>query len=245
MIEINLIPDVKQELIRARMVRSAVISGAIVAIIAAAALVVVLSVYVFGVQALRSTVADAAIKKGSESLASVEDLSKMLTIQNQLTKMSALNDAKNVNSRVFDVLQAIIPPSPNEVQISSLVIDASEEAGGTITFEGQTPSYPSLEAFKKTIAAAYVRYEDADKNKTDVILATNLSISNVSYGEDASGTKVLRFTVSFTYAPELFSPVTQTPTIVLINGGNVTDSYLGIPKSIFTDRAVDEGASKQ
>lgn len=240
MIEINLVPDVKQELIHARMVRSAVISGAIIAIIAAAALVVVLAIYVFGVQTVRGAVADAAIKDGSAKLAKVDDLSKILTIQNQLTKMSALNDDKKIDSRVFDLLQAIIPPSPNEVQVSSLVVDAT---AGTITFEGQTPGYPSLEAFKKTIGAANVRFKDSDQ-QTDVVLATNLSISNVSYGEDASGSKVLRFTVSFTYAPELFSPQSVDPTIVLINGGNVTDSYIGIPKSIFTDRAADAGDSK-
>ncbi|HEY8886431.1 MAG TPA: hypothetical protein VIM31_02965 [Candidatus Microsaccharimonas sp.] len=241
MIEINLVPDVKQELIRARMIRSAVISGAIIAIIVAAGLVVVLSIYVFGVQTVRSAVADTAIKNGSDKLATVDDLSKILTIQNQLTKMSALNDSKKIDSRVFDLLQAIIPPSPNEVQVSSLAVDAT---AGTITFEGQTPSYPSLEAFKKTIGAANVRFKDANAKQTDVVLATNLSISNVSYGEDASGAKVLRFTVSFTYAPELFSPGTTDPTIVLINGGNVTDSYLGIPKSIFTDRATDAGVTQ-
>ena len=236
MIEINLVPDVKQELIRARRIRSAVISGAIIAIIAAAGLVVLLSVYVFGVQNVRSDFADTSIKSESNKLAGVEDLSKILTIQNQLTKMSALNDAKKINSRVFDVLQAIIPPAPNEVKVSSLAIDAT---AGSIKFEGQTPSYPSLEAFKKTIAAANVRFTDAQSKQNDVVLASNLSISNVSYGEDASGAKVLRFTVSFTYAPELFSPGTTAPTIVLINGGNVTDSSLGIPKSIFTDRATD------
>lgn len=240
MIEINLVPDVKQELIRARMARSAVISGAIIAIIAAAGLVVVLSIYVFGVQTVRGAVADTAIKNGSDKLAAVSDLSKILTIQNQLTKMSALNDAKNVDSRVFDLLQAIIPPAPNQVQVSSLVVDAT---AGTITFEGQTPSYPSLEAFKKTIGVANVRFKDANAKQTDVVLASNLSISNVSYGQDASGAKVLRFTVSFTYAPELFSPGTIDPTIVLINGGNVTDSYLGIPKSIFADRATDTGVT--
>jgi Tfp pilus assembly protein PilN len=236
MIEINLVPDVKQELIRARMVRSAVISGAIIAIIAAAALVVVLAIYVFGVQTVRNAVADASIKSGSDKLAKVDDLSKVLTIQNQLTKMSALNNDKKINSRVFDLLQAIIPPSPNEVQVSNLTVDAT---AGSITFEGQTPSYPSLEAFKKTIGAANVRFKNTDGKQTDVVLASSLSISNVSYGEDATGAKVLRFTVSFTYAPELFSPATTDPTIVLINGGNVTDSYLGIPKSIFTDRATD------
>ena len=238
MIEINLIPDVKQELIRARMIRSAVVSGAIITTLIAGAVVVVLSAYVFGVQTVRGAVADEAIKKGSSQLASVEDLSKILTIQNQLTKINALNDAKSIDSRVFNVLQAIIPPAPNTVKISSLIINATTKS---ITFEGQTPTYPSLEAFKKTIGASNVRYTDDSKSQKDVPLASNLSISNISYGEDSTGTKVLRFTVTFSYAAELFSPKVTNPTIVLIDGGNVTDSYLGIPKSIFTDRATDTG----
>ena len=240
MIEINLIPDVKQELIRARMIRSAVVSGAITVTIIALAIVAVLSVYIFGVQTVRVAVADDAIKKGSAQLASVEDLSKILTIQNQLTKINELNDNKKIDSRVFSLLQAVIPPAPNEVKVSNLTIDAE---ASTITLEGQTPSYSSLEAFKKTIAAAYVRYNDNDDKQQDIILASNLSISNISYGEDTTGVKVLRFTVSFVYADELFSPKINAPTIVLINGGNVTDSYLGIPKSIFTERATDEGTN--
>ena len=240
MIEINLVPDVKQELIRARMIRSAVVSTAITITLIAVAIVVVLAVYIFGVQTVRGVVADDAIKKGGAQLASVEDLSKVLTIQNQLTKINALNDNKKIDSRIFSVLQAIIPPAPNDVKVSSLVIDAETN---TITFEGQTPTYPSLEAFKKTIAAANIRYNDEEDKQQDVTLASDLSISNISYGEDSSGAKVLRFTVSFAYAEELFSPKVLNPTIVLINGGNVTDSYLGIPKSIFTDRAADEGTN--
>lgn len=240
MIEINLIPDVKQELIHARMVRSAVVSGAIITTIVAGAVVAILFTYVFGVQTVRGAVADDAIKKGSAQLASVEDLSKILTIQNQLTKINALNDDKAIDSRIFVLLQALIPPPPNDVQVSGVVVDA---ATNTITLEGQTPTYPSLEAFKKTIAAADIRYTDASKNQQDVTLASDLSISNVSYGEDSTGTKVLRFTVSFTYADELFSPTVVNPNIVLINGGNVTDSYIGIPRSIFTDRATDTGTN--
>ena len=240
MIEINLVPDVKQELIHARMVRSAVVSGAIIATIAAGALVAVLSIYVFGVQSVRSVVDDAAIKKGSDQLTAVQDLSKTLTIQNQLTKMSALNNAKSIDSRIFDLLQAIIPPAPNNVAISSLTID---QTAGTIAFEGQTPSYTSLETFKKTIGAVNVQFKDSNGAQQDISIASNLSISNVSYGEDSTGTKVVRFDVSFIYAPELFSPATTSPTFVLVNGGNVTDSYLGIPKSIFTDRAADTGST--
>ena len=240
MIEINLVPDVKQELIKARMIRSAVVSGAIVAMIAAVALVAVLAIYVFAVQTVRGAVADESIKTGSAKLASVEDLSKVLTIQNQLTKINALNDEKKIDSRTFDLLQAIIPPAPNEVRISSLLIDASTN---NIRLEGQTAQYPGLEAFKKTLGAAYVRYKE-DGEQKDVPLASEISLADISYGEDATGTKVLRFTISFTYAEELFSPKVVAPSIVLINGGNVTDSYLGIPKSIFTDRAKDTGATQ-
>lgn len=240
MIEINLVPDVKQELIKARTIRSAVVSGAIITTIIAAAIVVILSIYVFGVQTVRNVVADEDIKKGSSQLSSVEDLSKILTIQNQLTKINALNDQKKIDSRVFTMLLAIIPPAPNQVQVSTLDINA---ATSTITLEGQTPTYPSLEAFKKTIAAANVRYKDTDNKQRDVQLASNISLTNISFGENSSGTKVLRFTVSFSYASELFSPKVTNPTIVLINGGNVTDSYLGIPKSIFVDRATDAKAT--
>ena len=239
MIEINLVPDVKQELIRARMIRSAVVSGAIITTIVAVAIVVVLAVYVFGVQGVRNVVADQSIKDGGDKLSKVEDLSKTLTIQNQLTKINALNDDKKIDSRAFDMLAAIIPPSPNEVQISTLKIDAEAKS---ITMEGQTPTYPSLEAFKKTINAAYVQFTEGDsEEKTEVALATDLSLSNISFGEDATGNKVLRFTVTFVYAEELFSSKVNTPKIELINGGNVTDSYLGIPKSIFAERAADTG----
>src|SRR5690606_19889176 len=95
MIEINLIPDVKQELVRAQRVRATVIGGAILAGIISLAAVVVLSVYIFGVQSVRSAASDAAITDGSEQLAKVEDLSKILTIQNQLTMISDLNDNKS------------------------------------------------------------------------------------------------------------------------------------------------------
>ena len=237
MIEINLVPDVKQQLIAARQIRSTVISGAIIVIIVALGIIALLAAYVFAVQSIRFAIADDAIAKGGTKLAAVEDLSKMLTIQNQLTKIDALNDNKKINSRMFEVLSAIIPPSPNDVQISNVNIDAET---GTIALEGQASSgYAALETFKKTISVAFLRYKDADDKQQEVRLASDISTSNISYGDDATGKKVLRFNISYKYAEELFSPNVSTTSIVLVSGGNVTDSYLGIPKSIFAERAQD------
>ncbi|MBC7868857.1 hypothetical protein H7X69_01595 [Candidatus Saccharibacteria bacterium] len=236
MIEINLIPAVKQELIKVQRVRAAVISASILIGLVAIAVVTLLAVYVFAVQTVRSVVADEAIKKGSQQLADVEDLSKTLTIQNQLTKISTMHDEKKIDSRIFDVLLAIIPPVPNDVQISDLAVDST---AGIITMQGQAAnSYAAAEVFRKTIEGAKVKYT-SDTGEQQIALATNVSTGDTSYGEDASGAKVLRFTLSFTYAKELFAPSSKNATVIIATQGNVTDSYLGVPKSIFVDRAAD------
>lgn len=237
MIEINLVPDVKQELIKAQRVRSTVITISIMIGLAAIAIVTLLAVYVFAVQTVRGGISDSAIKDESQKLASIEDLSKTLTIQNQLTVISALNADKKIDSRVFDLLGAVIPPAPNDIQISNLSIDSSID---NITIEGQAANgYGAVEVFRKTIEGAKVRFNDDQGEKQEVTLASEVSTSNTSLGEDSSGSKVLRFTLSFTYAEELFSPASQNASIIITTDGNVTDSYLGIPKSIFVDRAKD------
>lgn len=239
MIEINLIPDVKQELIKAQRVRSTVITSTILIGMITIGIVVALALYVFTVQTVRGGLLDGNIKSSNKKLLSVEDLSKTLTIQNQLTKISALNAGKKIDSRIFDLLVAIIPPAPNSIQISDLTIDSSTE---TITINGQASnSYAAVEVFKKTIEGAKVKFNKFDDEATvdpvELTLASNISTSNTSYGEDSSGAKVLRFTISFVYTKELFSPESKNVSVVITTKGNATDSYLGIP--IFTDRAAD------
>lgn len=65
-IEINLVPDVKQELIQAKRVRTLVIVTTTVAAVAIG-IVVLLAVYLFGVQTVRQTLADGAIKDKSKA----------------------------------------------------------------------------------------------------------------------------------------------------------------------------------
>lgn len=235
MIEINLIPDVKLELLKARRTRALVISTSIVVSIVVGGIVLALALYVFGVQTVRSAYLDGQISQQNEQFSEVEDLSKVLTIQNQLSVMSDLNAQKNMNSRLFDVLAAVIPPAPNSVQLSQVTVDAETE---TIRLEGQTASYESMEVFKKTLDSAIVTYAEADETLT-VPLASNVNTTDISYGKDSQGQRVVRFTVTFTYPEELFSPAIPSVTIRLSIDGNVTDSYLGIPKSIFTERAGD------
>jgi len=237
MIEINLIPDVKQELLRAQRSRATVISMSILIGIISIAAVVILAGYVFGVQAVRSSLADSDITKKSEELSKVEDLSKTITIQNQLTKISDIHNSIKIDSRIFDVLRAIIPPTPNDVQISTLAIDSDNS---NITIEGQAKnSYAAVEVFKKTLEGSKINFKDSEGTDQVIDLASNVVVGDTSYGEDSTGAKVLRFSIKFDYVPELFATSSKDLKVTISNGGDATDSYLGVPKSLFVDKAKD------
>ena len=240
MIEINLVPDVKQELLKAQRVRAGVISMAILVGIAAVGIVVVLAVWVFVVQTARNAITDGTIKSESQKLASVQDISDTLTIQNQLSKLPDMHNKKNIDSRIFDVLTTINPPEPNTIAITNLSLDSS---ASTIKIEAQAANgYPALDVFKKTINATTFQFTQ-DNKKQSVPLATGMSDSDRSYGENASGAKVLRFTLTFTYPEQLFSKTVQDATIVAPDKTNVTDSFLGVPQSLFTQKASDTGSN--
>lgn len=236
MIEINLVPDVKQELIKAQRVRASVISMAIIVGIAAVGVVVLLAIWVFAVQAARGVISDNTIETESKKLAAVEDVSNTLTIQHQLSILPELHDEKNIDSRIFEVLDTINPPEPNSVAVTNLELNSED---GTIEIEAQAANgYPALEVFKKTIAATKFEFTQDDKTQS-IPLASDISDSDRSYGEDASGAKVLRFTLTFTYPEELFSRTATSARIVAPTKSNVTDSYLGVPTSLFTQKASD------
>lgn len=236
MIEVNLIPDIKQELIKAQRVRSSVVSISIVVGLGAVGLVVLLAIYVFLGQLARNAIVDSEINSQNEKLSQVEDLGNIITIQNQLTKLSSMHNDKKIDSRIFDVLSTIIPPEPNTVSVNKLTLDASSS---TITLEAQASAgFPALEVFKKTISATTFQYKDGTE-EVSVPLASDITDGSRTYGEDASGKKVLRFSLSFSYPDELFARSSKSSVIIAPTRTNVTDSFVGIPQSIFTDRAID------
>lgn len=238
MIEINLIPDVKQEFIRAQRLRTMVVSFSILACLIAAGAVVVLSLYVFGAQGLRSTLLDNSIDSEAKKLASVEDLPNALTVQKQLETLPMQNDDKHVTSRLFDVLSTVVPTGKNAVQVRSASVDTENS---TITLEGEAKSgYVALDAFKKTIQATDFSYrEDGDNTLQSVPLATQVADGERSYGE-TSGQKVLRFTLSFTYEDALFARTSIDGTVIAPDRQNATDSAVSVPESLFRDTKENE-----
>ncbi len=231
MIEINLIPDVKLALLKARRQRSMVISASILLSLIAAGVLVVLSVYLFAIQSVMEKVADDGISKESKKLMNIKDLSKTLTIQNQLNQITINQDDKKMTSRLFDIISVTVPEGENTVSIRRLAFNSEENK---VEIEAEAPNgYEALEVFKKTIAQTTFRFNSNDEAQKPIKIAETISDGERTYGEDADGKKVLRFTVSFTYPDELFSTRSEDGKVVGPEKQRVTDSVKGVPTSLF------------
>lgn len=241
MIEVNLVPDVKQDLIKANRVRKVVVSTAILVGAVSIGLVVLAAMYLFLGQTVRANIVDGQIDDKFKQLASVEDLDNTLTIQHQLAEVTKLHDSKNITSRFFDLLVAINPPAPNDVSFSTTRIESDSQ---TIRLEGQAVNgYIAADVLKKTILGIMFSYREEGGETQKVPLTTNVSTADLSYGEDSTGKKVLRFTMTFEYDQAFFARTSKDAIIIRPDRQNVTDSYLRLPESLFSNRATGEGGS--
>lgn len=231
MIEINLLPNVKRELLKTRVMRNRVISISFLVGGASIAAVVVLAL-ILGSQIAAEAVQNGVIKDRNDKLMAVEDLNKVVTIQHQLTKINEQHSGKKLNSRIFDVVTAVNPVALNNVSFSDIKVNPGSK---TITLEGSAVNgYSALETLKKTILNTKVQTTDGDKS-SEVSLTKEIKDGDTSFGENSEGKKVLQFSFSFEYAEELLAPANNGTVSVLTPTGkvDVTDSRQGIPDSLF------------
>lgn len=231
MIEINLLPNVKRELLKTRAMRNRVISISFLVGGASIAAVVVLAL-ILGSQIAAEAVQNGVIKDRNDKLMAVEDLNKVVTIQHQLTKINEQHSGKKLNSRIFDVVTAVNPVAPNNVSFSDIKVNPGSK---TITLEGSAVNgYSALETLKKTILNTKVQTTDGDKS-SEVSLTKEIKDGDTSFGENSEGKKVLQFSFSFEYAEELLASASNGTVSVLTPTGkvDVTDSRQGIPDSLF------------
>ncbi len=167
--EINLVPDIKAEMIKAQKVRNLIFFVCIVVSIISASSAAILA-SIKGAQDITMGGQDAHIKNLSDKIANYSELTEFLTIQNQLNGISEIESDQKVLSRAVGFLNSLIPESADTISVSELVVDLST---GTLSFDGQANSaddidYRTLEAFikrTKMMTFDYGRYVDSQGNE--------------------------------------------------------------------------------
>ena len=176
MISLNLLPDVKKDLLRVRQERNLVVSISVVVVGASIGVLLLLS-GTLGVLIGAKALMENSIKNDEQTIKQAQkkkQLDKYITIQNQLKQIGKLKSDQQVYSRLMDYLTQLNPAAPNNVQISSAKIEAPAGSSGdtsssssssasadgiTMTIEGKTTNFSALDVYKNTLSKAQLSYE--------------------------------------------------------------------------------------
>jgi len=145
MIQFNLLPDVKLEYLKATRNKRLVLGTSLLVIAASLAVLILLLgiVHVFQKKNLSDLNND--IKTYTDQLQSTPDLSKILTVQNQLGVLPGLHDKKAVTSRLFGYLTQL---TPRAATISQLNLDFTQN---TIVITGNANSLDIVNTYVDTL----------------------------------------------------------------------------------------------
>lgn len=213
MIQFNLLPDIKLKYIKAQHQKQLITSISVLATAVAIVILVLLFLFVDVVQKKNLHDLSADIKTDSSKLTGTKDINKILTVQNQLNSLPALNDKKPVTSRLYGYLTSL---TPSTAAISNLTADFSQN---TLSITGLADNLVTVNTYVDTLK--FTTYT-TDSTTTAVPAFTNVVLA--SFTRD---TKNATYTITLNFDPLIFS-------------GNSTNVKLNVPKIITTRSEVDK-----
>ena len=215
MIQFNLLPDIKKEYIKAKKTKRLIVSSSV--LIAAGAIVVTGILFSYVQVAQKGSINDLTedINKELSSLQSIEDLDKILTIQNQLDKLPELHAQKPHASRLFSYLFQL---TPEEIKIQE--VDLNFESS-RLVLTGSTDSLATANKYVDTLKFATYSYVDEADVEVSGIPFTGV-LSDLTRNEESAS-----YSIEMTFDPTIFD---NTKEVTLTIPNKVTTrSELGKP----------------
>lgn len=192
MVQFNLLPDIKIQYLKARRHKHLVLLASTVTIIVSVAAMAVLLSIVFVVQKKSIRDLSGDINVASNELKNTQDLTKMLTVQNQLKALPGLHDAKPVASRLFGYLNQSTPVAAS---ISRLNVDYTLM---TMTLSGSADKLETVNTFVDTLK--FTTYHTVNAPKEEKAAFSSVVLS--AFGRDSKGAT---YTITFSFDPAIFS----------------------------------------
>ncbi len=222
MIQFNLLPDVKLEYLKTQKVKRSVVLGTISVTGLAVVIFVLMFLIVNVFQKQHIANLDTNIKQKTNELKKVQDIEKVLTVQNQLKNLPALHESKPAVSRLTDYLVQL---TPSTIKVTDITLDFSEN---TMTINGMTDSLESINKLADTF-----KYTDFEENGNLSKAFSEVVLSNFGVkgkeGKTAYGLKLK-------FAKEIFDNTKQVKLVV----PNIvtTQSVVEKPSDLFEQKPV-------
>ena len=230
MIELNLLPDIKLEYLKAQRTRRLVLSIAVIASVASIALLLLL-LSVDGLQKKHLSDLNNDIKDETQQLQGKPDINKILTVQNQLESLKALHDGKPDAFQLFGYLAQVTPVNDD---LNNLTVDFTADS---MVITGDSDSLSNVNQFVDTLKfTTYTTDQNPKSSKAfnNIVLAAfSLSTGVTASGTPASSnSKPATFTINLNYDPTIFD-ITQKVTLHVPSEVS-TRSNINSPNDLFT-----------
>lgn len=200
MVQFNLLPSVKLEYIKATRTKRVVTSVAIIASAAALGIMALLFINVNFVQKRHIANLTNDIQTKVSELEAIEDIDKVLTVQNQLKALTVLHEQKPAAERVMPYLAKV---TPQAASISQVKVDFETS---TMDISGTSDSLVTVNKFVDTLKFTKYTIGDATEQLpafSEVVLA--------SFSVDSEG---VTYQINFKFDPVIFDNTKQINLVV-------------------------------
>ncbi len=205
MIQLNLLPDVKLQYIKAQRQRRLVFSVSVLAVIASIGILLFL-LSIDGLQKKHLSDLSNDIKSESSELQKKPGINRILTVQNQLQSLTDLHSQKPAASRLFTYLVQL---TPAKVNINDIKVDFTMQ---TVTITGTSDSLSDVNKYVDTLKyTGYTTDSSPDKAPafSDVVLSSfNLNTDTQDPSQAAN------YTIDASYDKTIFD-ITQKVKIIV------------------------------
>lgn len=244
MYEISLVPDVKSELIKKLKLRNFVF---LICVIVAASCggVFAILLSITGGQGLALAAqdeemacrSDGVIPKSTKrcdskygtAIMKFKNESELLTIQDQMKNLSALNANKIKFSRVFNILDTVLPNQSkgdeNTVKISEINTNINNDTliFDALGYSNNNIGYRALEAFKKNANLSYYDYGNYMRKDSE----TGEYVAIPSFCIDEEVVNGITYGIYHKGQPGCEAPMVEEEKNPTINNNNAIDNMLG------------------
>lgn len=207
MLQLNLLPDVKQDYIKAERSKRLVLS---VSVIVAASSIGLLLLLFSADRLQRKHIGDLSddIKTKTAELQKKPQIAKILTVQNQLNSLTGLHKDKPAVSRLAQYLNQV---TPTQADISNIKIDFTAQK---ITITGGADDLSSVNKFIDTLKYTTYRTDKNDANKAfSGVVLTSFDVNSTKTGA-TGGTKPISYAIDLAYEKDIFDSTQKIELVV-------------------------------
>ena len=200
MIQFNLLPDVKIQFIKATRTKRLVIMASILSSLVALFIMISLFLLVNVAQKEHLNNLSASIKTDSKKLQDMQNLSKILTVQNQLVALDGAHNKKPVTTRLANYLELI---TPSNVNISTLSIDFIPT---TLSISGRADQLTNINKFVDTLKFTKYSVKGSSEQKQ--------AFDKVVLSSFGRGDKETTYSISLVFDPLIFDAKSDVTLVV-------------------------------